>query len=69
MSMVVPLWLMDRRRGSPRQAMPIKAAAMLLIAEGSGLRGRGTLEEGGPNVVVKCKNVVLTWLVSAGLLD
>ena len=27
------------------------------------------MEEGGPNVVVRCKSVVLRWLVSACLLD
>ena len=39
------------------------AAAMFLIVAGSGLRGRGTLEECGPDVAVPCNNVVLTWLV------
>jgi hypothetical protein len=45
------------------------AAAMFLIVAGSGLRGRRTLEEGGPNVMVRCNNVVLTWLVSARFFD
>jgi hypothetical protein len=45
------------------------AAAMFLIVAGSGLRGRRTLEESGPNVVVKCNNVVLTWLVWDGSID
>ena len=40
-----------------------------LIAGRSGLRGRRTLEEGGPNVVVRCNNVVLTWLVNARFFD
>jgi hypothetical protein len=42
---------------------------MILIAGRSGLRGRGTLEESGPNVVVRCKNVVSSWLISARLFD
>jgi hypothetical protein len=33
------------------------------------LRGRRTLEEGGPDVVVGCYNVVLTWLVRARPFD
>jgi hypothetical protein len=33
------------------------------------LRGRRTLEEGGPYVVVRCNNVVLTWLVRDGSVD
>jgi hypothetical protein len=45
------------------------AAAMFLIVAGSGLRGRRTLEESGPNVVVKCNNVVLTWLIRDGSID
>jgi hypothetical protein len=48
---------------------PIKATTMSLIAEGSGLRGRRTLEESGPNVVVRCNNVVLTWLIKDGSID
>ncbi|HXC96959.1 MAG TPA: hypothetical protein VNU92_14755 [Edaphobacter sp.] len=36
---------------------------------GSGLLGRGTLEKCGSDVVVKCKNVVGTWLVSALFVD
>ena len=35
---------------------------MFPIAEGSGLRGRGTLKEAGPDVAVWCKNLVVTWL-------
>jgi hypothetical protein len=35
----------------------------------SDLRGRRTLEEGGPYVVVRCNNVVLTWLVRDGRVD
>jgi hypothetical protein len=35
----------------------------------SGFGGRRTLEECGPNVVVRCNNVVLTWLVNARSLD
>ena len=42
---------------------PFKAAAMFLIGGRSGLRWRRTLKEGGPNVVVRCNDVVLTWLV------
>ena len=34
------------------------AAAMFLIVAGSGLRGRGTLEECGPDVALRCNNVV-----------
>jgi hypothetical protein len=45
------------------------AAAMLLIVAGLGLRGRRTLEEGGPYVVVRCNNVVLTWLVRDACFD
>jgi hypothetical protein len=45
------------------------AAAMFLIVAESGLRGRRTLEEGGPNVAVRCNNVVLTWLVRDAGLD
>ena len=30
---------------------------------GSGLRGRGTLEECGPDVAIRYNNVVLMWLV------
>jgi hypothetical protein len=48
---------------------PIKAAAMYPVEDGSGLRGRRTLEEGGPNVAVRCKNVVLTWLVRDGAIN
>jgi hypothetical protein len=36
---------------------------------GSGLRGRRTLEEGGPYVVVRCNNVVLAWLIRDACLD
>ena len=39
------------------------AAAMFSFAAGSGLRGRRTLKEGGPNVVVRRKDVVSSWLV------
>ena len=49
------------------RASPV--AAMFPIAGGSGLRGRRTLEEGGPNVEVWCKDVVLTWLVRDGSID
>jgi hypothetical protein len=45
------------------------AAAMFLIAWRSGLRGRRTLEEGGPYVGIRCNNVVLTWLVRDGTSD
>jgi hypothetical protein len=45
------------------------AAAMFLIVAGSGLRGRRTLEEDGPDVVIRCNNVVLTWLVRDGVID
>jgi hypothetical protein len=31
--------------------------------------GGRTLEEGGPNVVVRCNNVVLTWLIRDGSVD
>jgi hypothetical protein len=48
---------------------PIKAAAMFLIVVRSGLRGRGTLEEGGPDVVVRCNNMVGTWLVRDARVD
>jgi hypothetical protein len=47
----------------------MKAAAIFLIAGRSGLRGRRTLEEGGPYVVVRCNNVVLTWLVRDRRVD
>lgn len=40
-----------------------------LIVAGSGLRGRGTLEERGPDVAARCNNVVLTWLVSDACVD
>ena len=33
------------------------------------MRGRGTLEEGGPNVAIRCKNAVLTWLVRDDPID
>jgi hypothetical protein len=33
------------------------------------LRGRRTLEEGGPYVVVRCNNVVLAWLIRDACLD
>jgi len=42
---------------------------MFLIVSGSGLRGRRTLEECGPDVVVRCNNAVLRWLVSARFFD
>ena len=48
---------------------PIKAAAMFLIAGRSGLRGRRALEEGGSEVVVRCNNVVSSWLISALFFD
>jgi hypothetical protein len=48
---------------------PMKAAAIFLIAGRSGLRGRRTLEEGGPYVVVRCNSVVLTWLVRDRRVD
>lgn len=41
----------------------------VLIAGRSGLRGRRTLEEGGPYVVVRCNNVVLTWMIGDGSVD
>jgi hypothetical protein len=34
-----------------------------------GLRGRRTLEERGPNVVVRCNNVVFSWLIGARFFD
>ncbi len=46
-------------------AAPVKAAVMFLGVEGSGLRGRWALEEGGPNVVLMPKAAVVSWLVSA----
>jgi hypothetical protein len=46
-----------------------QGAAMFSDCGESGLRGRGTLEEGGPNVAIWCKNVVLTWLVRDDLID
>src|ERR1700733_622600 len=45
------------------------AAAMFLIAGGSGLRWGGALEEGGPYVVVRCNSVALTWLIGDGSVD
>jgi len=42
---------------------------MSLIAEGSSFGGRRTLEESGSNVVVRCNNVVLTWLIRDGSID
>lgn len=45
------------------------AAAMFLIVAGSGLRGRGTLEERGPDVAVRCNTVLLTWLVGNACVD
>ena len=33
------------------------------------MRGGRTLEEGGPNVGVRCNNVVLTWLIGDGSID
>ena len=45
------------------------AAAMFLIVSESGLRRRGTLEECGPDVAVRCNNVVLTWLVRDACVD
>ena len=42
---------------------------MFLGVEGSGLRGWGTLEEGGPNVVLMPKAAVVSWLVSAQFFD
>ena len=36
---------------------------------GSGLRGRGTLEECGPDVAARCNKVVLTRLVRDACLD
>jgi hypothetical protein len=42
---------------------------MFLIAWRSGLRGGRTLEEGGPNVVVGCNNVVSTLLIRDGPID
>jgi hypothetical protein len=38
---------------------------MFQIAAGSDLRGRRTLEEGEPNVAVRCNNLILAWLVRA----
>lgn len=48
---------------------PMKAAAMFLIAGRSGLRGRRTLEERGPNVAVRCNNVVSAWMIRARFFD
>ena len=48
---------------------PNGVAAMFPIAGRSGLRGRRTLEEGGPYVVVRCNNVVSTWLIRDGSSD
>jgi hypothetical protein len=54
-------------RGEEAQAwiavpfLVFKASAMFLIAAGSGLRGRGTLEEGGRYVVAKGKTPVVSW--------
>jgi hypothetical protein len=45
------------------------AAAMFLIVAESGLRGRGTLEECGPDVAVRCNNVLRTRLVRDACLD
>jgi hypothetical protein len=42
---------------------------MFLIAGRSGLRGRRTLEERGPNVAVGCNNMVLAWLIRDGSAD
>jgi hypothetical protein len=42
---------------------------MFPIAGRLSLRGRRTLEEGGPDVVVRCNNVVLTWLIRDGAID
>jgi hypothetical protein len=42
---------------------------MFLIAGRSGLRGRRTLEERGPYVVVRCNNVVLAWLIRDACFD
>lgn len=50
-------------------AAPVKAAVMLLIAAGSGLRRRGTLEERGCYVAGKCKTTVVTWWVSVPFVD
>jgi hypothetical protein len=47
---------------------PNGAAAMFDL-RGSGLRGRRTLEERGPYVVVRCNNVVLAWLIRDACLD
>jgi hypothetical protein len=33
------------------------------------LRGRRTLEEAGPNLVVRCNNVVLKWPIRDGAID
>jgi hypothetical protein len=55
----VPLRLVDRRRGSA----PTKAATMFSDCWGSGLRGRRTLEEGVPNMGVRCKSVVAAWCI------
>jgi len=45
------------------------AAAMFLIVAESGLRRRGTLEECGPDVVVRCDNVLRARLVRGACLD
>jgi hypothetical protein len=56
----------NRRDSLANQTM---AAAMFSFAVGSGLRGRRTLEEGGPNVVVWCNCVVGSWLVRDTCVD
>jgi hypothetical protein len=48
---------------------PIKAAATCPVADGSGLRGRRTLEEGGTNELIRCNNVVRSWFVTDGAID
>jgi hypothetical protein len=47
---------------------PIKTAATSLAGR-SGLRGRGTLEERGPNVGFRWKNVVGVWVVRDECFD
>jgi hypothetical protein len=45
------------------------AAMMFSVAAGSGLRGRRTLKEGRPNVVIWCTYMVGSWLVRDSCVD
>lgn len=55
----VPLRLVDRRRGSARSY----GCGDGFDCGGSGLRRGRTLEEGGANVVLRCKSVVVAWRI------